>query len=149
LLVLGRPGAGCTSLLRMIANERNSFPNIEGDVHFGSANHKEARAFRQQMLFNSEEDVHFPNLTVAETLRFALRNKTSSDKRAHGSAKDVHITDMKNEILENLGISHTENTFVGNEYVRGVSGGERKRVSIAEMQAAQVRSTAIFSSYTI
>jgi ABC-type multidrug transport system ATPase subunit len=30
---------------------------------------------------------------------------------------------------------------VGNEYVRGVSGGERKRVSIAEMQAAQVSHT--------
>jgi ABC-type multidrug transport system permease subunit/ABC-type multidrug transport system ATPase subunit len=31
-----------------------------------------------------------------------------------------------------FGISHTLNTRVGNEYVRGVSGGERKRVTIAE-----------------
>jgi ATP-binding cassette subfamily G (WHITE) protein 2 (PDR) len=30
------------------------------------------------------------------------------------------------------GISHTINTRVGNDYVRGVSGGERKRVTIAE-----------------
>jgi ATP-binding cassette, subfamily G (WHITE), member 2, PDR len=31
-----------------------------------------------------------------------------------------------------FGISHTINTRVGNEYIRGVSGGERKRVTIAE-----------------
>lgn len=36
-------------------------------------------------------------------------------------------------LLKMLNISHTENTLVGNEFVRGVSGGERKRVSIAEM----------------
>jgi ATP-binding cassette subfamily G (WHITE) protein 2 (PDR) len=32
-----------------------------------------------------------------------------------------------------LGLSHTYNTKVGNDFIRGVSGGERKRVSIAEM----------------
>jgi ATP-binding cassette subfamily G (WHITE) protein 2 (SNQ2) len=36
-------------------------------------------------------------------------------------------------LLRMLNISHTTNTLVGNEFVRGVSGGERKRVSIAEM----------------
>lgn len=34
------------------------------------------------------------------------------------------------------GISHTINTKVGNDFVRGVSGGERKRVSIAEASLA-------------
>lgn len=34
LLVLGRPGAGCSSLLRVIANERNSFTSVTGDVRF-------------------------------------------------------------------------------------------------------------------
>lgn len=87
------------------------------------------------MLFNSEDDIHFPNLTVGQTLQFALRSKTSGDKNVPDSFED----DLKQDILEHLGISHTENTQVGNEYVRGVSGGERKRVSIAEMQAAQVR----------
>lgn len=122
----------------MIANERRSFPDIEGEVHFGSANHAEAKSFRQRMLFNSEDDIHFPNLTVAQTLEFALRNKTSRDQQTGQPSHDVQISDSKQDILQQLGISHTENTMVGNEYVRGVSGGERKRVSIAEMQAAQV-----------
>jgi ABC-type multidrug transport system ATPase subunit len=34
------------------------------------------------------------------------------------------------------GLSHTYNTKVGNDFIRGVSGGERKRVSIAEMMLA-------------
>lgn len=38
-----------------------------------------------------------------------------------------------------LNVSHTESTLVGNEFVRGVSGGERKRVSIAEMMATRAR----------
>lgn len=35
-----------------------------------------------------------------------------------------------------FGLSHTYNTKVGNDFIRGVSGGERKRVSIAEMALA-------------
>lgn len=35
-----------------------------------------------------------------------------------------------------FGLSNTYNTKVGNDFVRGVSGGERKRVSIAEMVLA-------------
>ena len=37
-----------------------------------------------------------------------------------------------NALLKMFGISHTKNTVVGNEFVRGVSGGERKRVSLSE-----------------
>ena len=40
-------------------------------------------------------------------------------------------------IVRMLNITHTSNTYVGDEFVRGVSGGERKRVSIAEMMATR------------
>jgi len=36
-------------------------------------------------------------------------------------------------VMAVFGLSHTYNTKVGDDFVRGVSGGERKRVSIAEM----------------
>lgn len=39
-------------------------------------------------------------------------------------------------VMATFGLSHTYNTKVGNDFVRGVSGGERKRVSIAEMVLA-------------
>jgi len=42
-------------------------------------------------------------------------------------------------LMRMLNISHTKDTLVGDEFVRGVSGGERKRVSIAEMMATRAR----------
>lgn len=39
-------------------------------------------------------------------------------------------------VMAVCGLRHTYNTRVGNEFIRGVSGGERKRVSIAEMMVA-------------
>lgn len=39
---------------------------------------------------------------------------------------------MRDVTMAVLGISHTVNTQVGNDFIRGVSGGERKRVTIAE-----------------
>ncbi|KAL4942403.1 hypothetical protein BDV06DRAFT_164360 [Aspergillus oleicola] len=39
---------------------------------------------------------------------------------------------MRDVIMAMFGISHTKNTIVGNDFIRGVSGGERKRVTIAE-----------------
>lgn len=45
------------------------------------------------------------------------------------------------------GLSHTYNTKVGNDFIRGVSGGERKRVSIAEMALAKP-SVAAWVSWT-
>ncbi len=44
---------------------------------------------------------------------------------------------MRDVIMAMLGLSHTINTRVGNGFVRGVSGGERKRVSIAEATLSQ------------
>ncbi len=39
---------------------------------------------------------------------------------------------MRDVIMAVFGLNHTLHTKVGNDFVRGVSGGERKRVSIAE-----------------
>lgn len=114
-------------------------------MHFGSADHAEAKTFRHQMLLNSEDDIHFPTLTVTQTMRFALRNKAPDNRPAFLQSKDDYAEQAGNEILEQLGIAHTKDTLVGNEFVRGVSGGERKRVSIAEVMAGQVRSLEIFA----
>ncbi|GKZ28499.1 hypothetical protein AbraIFM66950_008357 [Aspergillus brasiliensis] len=136
MLVLGRPGAGCTSFLKVISNDRDGFDHISGDVHYGSMDHKEAAKFRQQFMFNNEDDVHFPTLTVDQTIKFALRNKTPSIKPGNQSDKGF-VESMRDEILGSLGILHTGKTLVGNEFVRGVSGGERKRVSLAEVMTGQ------------
>jgi ABC-type multidrug transport system ATPase subunit len=42
LLVLGRPGSGCTTLLNMIANRRRGYGSVSGDVWYGSMPASEA-----------------------------------------------------------------------------------------------------------
>ncbi|KAJ9214471.1 hypothetical protein DTO166G4_3875 [Paecilomyces variotii] len=137
LLVLGRPGSGCTSLLRVLSNDRAAFDEVIGETHYGSMDHNEAKAFRQQIMFNNEDDIHFPTLTVNRTMKFALGNKVPRERPSHLQKRSDFIQESRNEILESLRIDHTKKTMVGNEYVRGVSGGERKRVSLAEFMAGQ------------
>lgn len=54
LLVLGRPGSGCTSLLRVLSNDRDTFDEISGETRYGNMDHKTAEQFRQQIMFNNE-----------------------------------------------------------------------------------------------
>lgn len=131
MFVLGRPGAGCTTFLKAIANDRAAFAEVSGEVSYGGIPAKEQhKHFRGEVNYNPEDDQHFPSLTVWQTLKFSLINKTKRHDRSS-------IPIVVDALLKMFGISHTKNTLVGNEYVRGVSGGERKRVSIAETLATK------------
>ena len=131
LLVLGRPGAGCSTFLKAIANQRESFAAIEGEVSYGGISAADQRKhYRGEVNYNPEDDQHLPNLTVWQTFKFALMNKT---KEHHKSA----IPLIAESLMKMFRITHTRDTLVGDEFVRGVSGGERKRVGIAETLATK------------
>ncbi|CAI4386657.1 ABA_G0026020.mRNA.1.CDS.1 [Saccharomyces cerevisiae] len=83
VLVLGRPGAGCTSFLKSAAGETSQFA---GGVTTG-------------------------HISI--------------------------LLPIENSMLKFFGLTHTFDTKVGNDFISGVSGGERKRVSIAEALAAK------------
>lgn len=137
LLVLGRPGSGCTTLLKMLANKRNGYASVSGDVHYGSMSAQEAQKYRGQIVMNTEEELFYPSLTVGQTMDFATRLKVPF-KLPDGVASQEDIrTEMRDFLLQSMGIEHTTTTKVGNEFVRGVSGGERKRVSIIEVLATK------------
>jgi ATP-binding cassette subfamily G (WHITE) protein 2 (SNQ2) len=85
---------------------------------------------------NTEEDLHFPTLTVAETLEFASSAKLPGTRPEHLSKREAYMSHRTDLILNSLSIAHTSGTVVGDEFLRGVSGGERKRVSIAEVLAS-------------
>ena len=120
-----------STFLRVIANERSTYAAVEGEVNYGGISAEEQKKhYKGEVNYNPEDDQHLPNLSVWQTLRFALMNKTK--KHQAGS-----IPIMINALLTIFGISHTKDTQVGNEYVRGVSGGERKRVGIAETLATK------------
>ncbi|CAK9785424.1 ABC transporter [Cutaneotrichosporon oleaginosum] len=141
MLVVGRPGSGCTTFLKSLAGLTSSYAGKEGGVYYGAleAGSKAMRPLRGDVSFNSEEDLHDPNLLVGRTMDFALRNETpAAAARPLGadgkpiSAKEYQEK-TKLDLLRAFGIEHTLNTKVGDQYVRGVSGGERKRVSLAEV----------------
>ncbi|KAM0756076.1 hypothetical protein T439DRAFT_341482 [Meredithblackwellia eburnea MCA 4105] len=132
-IVLGRPGSGCSTLLKTLAGETHGF-YLESDSNLqyqgipASVMHKD---FRGEVMYNAEQDVHFPMLTVGETLSFAARARAPRN-RFPGVTRDQFADHLRDVVMSMYGLSHTTNTRVGNDFIRGVSGGERKRVSIAE-----------------
>lgn len=132
LLVLGRPGAGCTTFLKVISNMRSSFTDIDGQVSYGGIDEKAFfKRFKGQVCYNSEEDQHFPVLTSKQTLQLAIRMKTPG-KRLPNESKSEFVNKVIFMIGNMLGLTKQMDTLVGNAWVRGLSGGERKRLSIAE-----------------
>ncbi|WFD34808.1 hypothetical protein MCUN1_001652 [Malassezia cuniculi] len=144
LLVLGRPGAGCTSFLKALASYRDGFRSIEGTVLYEGLDHKAIDGpLRGDVVYSPEDDIHFPSMTVGDTLKFATATRAPNAKYrvTLGERQDRReYVDLAREILATvLGLRHTYNTKVGNDYIRGVSGGERKRVSIAEALASRAK----------
>ena len=79
-----------------------------------------------------QDDRHLPNLTVGQTLNFAAATRTPASGARIGTRAEA-IADTREVLVTLFGLRHTLNTKVGNDIIRGVSGGERKRVSIAEL----------------
>lgn len=131
-LVLGRPGSGCTTFLKVISNQRFGYTNVNGKVLYGpfESDFFEKR-YRGEAVYCEEDENHHPTLTVGQTLDFALETKVPG-KRPAGLSRQAFKDKVIDMMLKMFNIEHTKNTIVGNPFVRGVSGGERKRVSIAE-----------------
>ena len=77
LLVLGRPGPGCTSLLSVLANNCPAYREVTGGVTFGNMSANDAQAYRGQIVMNTEEEVFFPNLSGQNTIDFATRMRST------------------------------------------------------------------------
>ncbi|TEA17298.1 ZEB2-regulated ABC transporter 1 [Colletotrichum sidae] len=137
LIVLGRPGSGCSTLLKTMTGELQGL-SLDHDsvIHYnGIPQKKMMKEFKGETVYNQEVDKHFPHLTVGQTLEFAAAVRTPSTRPMGLTREEVH-KHAAQVVMAVCGLSHTYNTKVGNDFIRGVSGGERKRVSIAEMMLA-------------
>lgn len=136
VLVLGRPGAGCTTFLKSLTGtDFDLYKGVEGDIRYdGLTQHEMLNNYKNDLVYNPELDVHFPHLTVDQTLSFAIGCKTPK-MRLNGVTREQFVNAKKELLATVFGLRHTYHTKVGNDFVRGVSGGERKRVSIAEALA--------------
>ncbi|KAJ2325626.1 ATP-binding cassette transporter snq2, partial [Coemansia sp. RSA 2673] len=108
---------------------------IGGRVSYGGLTPEEVgRRYRGEVAYNQEDDVHFPTLTVRKTLEFAIQCKTPSKRVLDDRA--AYEKEFLDTLLDMYGLTGCADTIVGNAFLRGVSGGERKRVSIAEQVAS-------------
>jgi ABC-type multidrug transport system ATPase subunit len=93
--------------------------------------------------FVGQLDNHAPFLTVRETFEFAFQCRTGG-KHAHfgcdGSSTAINLDKenfTENMTIEGLDLAQCADTFVGDANIRGVSGGQRRRVTIGEMMQGQ------------
>jgi len=145
-LVLGPPQSGKTSLLKAIGGSlpQGDFPSsykekkyLTGQVVYNNlvccgegADSSNENLFKNLVAFVSQHDTHAPRLTVGETFVFSGCCKDESirlNRKGTSEKGKVGLT------LKGLGLSHVKDTFVGNEQIRGVSGGQRRRVTLGEM----------------
>jgi ABC-type multidrug transport system ATPase subunit len=135
LVVLGPPGSGCSTFLKTITGETHGF-NLSDDsyINYQGISYKQMhKNFKGEAIYTAEQDVHFPMMTVGDTLLFAAQARTPQNLQLpQGITKKMYAAHLRDVVMATFGIRHTINTKVGNDFVRGVSGGERKRVSIAE-----------------
>lgn len=133
LVVLGPPGSGCSTFLKTITGETSGFVVDDGsELNYEGIPAKIMhKNFRGEAIYTAEVDVHFPMLSVGDTLEFAAKARAPRDIPG-GLDRKTWALHLRDVVMATFGISHTVNTRVGNDYVRGVSGGERKRVTIAE-----------------
>ncbi|CAN6471139.1 unnamed protein product [Victoria cruziana] len=122
LAVMGASGSGKSTLIDALAR-RISKESLQGSVKL-NGEVIDGRLMRSISAYVRQEDLLFPMLTVEETLSFAAefrlpRTLSKEKKRARVQA-----------LIEQLGLRRAARTIIGDEGHRGVSGGERRRVSI-------------------
>ncbi|KAK7299912.1 hypothetical protein RJT34_10741 [Clitoria ternatea] len=120
LALMGPSGSGKTTLLRVVGGRL--LDNVKGKITYNDV--KFNPAVKRRIGFVTQEDLLFPQLTVEETLIFSafLRLPTNMSKQQKYARVETTIKE--------LGLERCRHTKTGGGYLKGISGGERKRTSI-------------------
>ncbi|KAL3672630.1 hypothetical protein V7S43_001925 [Phytophthora oleae] len=147
-LVLGQPGPGKSALMKVLSGRFPVKKNIaiEGEMTFNGESLGELpKRLPQFVSYVSQHNKHIATLTVKETLEFAHAccSHEQDEKLMIGSLEEnaaaikvskAMFKHLPEVVTQQLGLLNCENTVVGDAMLRGVSGGERKRVTTGEMQ---------------
>lgn len=118
LVIVGPSGAGKSSLLEIVAGRASP----ESGSIYVNQKPVDKPHFRKISGYVTQKDTLFPLLTVEETLTFSAKLRL----RLSGS----ELVSRVRSLVQELGLQEVANARVGDERVRGISGGERRRVSI-------------------
>ncbi|XP_059446029.1 ABC transporter G family member 21 [Corylus avellana] len=122
LAMLGPSGSGKTTLLTALAGR---FPGkVSGTITYNGQPF--SSSMKRMTGFVTQDDVLYPHLTVLETLTYAALLRLPKELSRQ---EKVELAEM---VVVDLGLTRCRNSVVGGTLLRGVSGGERKRVSIGQ-----------------
>ncbi|KAI9342049.1 hypothetical protein DFJ73DRAFT_843020 [Zopfochytrium polystomum] len=120
--IMGPSGAGKSTLLDILAGKNKS--GVTNGTITVDGVQSTPSALRSVVGYVDQEDLLLPTLTVRETLLF------SASLRLPDSMKSEQRLDRVNRIIDDLGLSHVADSRIGGFGNRGISGGEKRRVSI-------------------
>lgn len=125
LAVMGSSGAGKTSLLNLLAGRITTSKGAKatGAVHVnGEA--RDYSKFKKISAYVLQDDDMFAELTVQEQITYAALLRLPSKMSRERKLARV------DKVIQELGLAKVRDTQIGNQIIRGISGGERKRVNI-------------------
>eukprot|EP00741_Cyanophora_paradoxa_P022425 tig00021489_g21651.t1 len=132
--VLGPAFSGKTALLQILANrdeELRRAGRVGGAVRLNGAPARSSAAFARRVVLVRQDDAsHYPQLTVEEALSFAARmRRPSGGERDAADVRDAHAMTLTAAMVVNL--VQAMDSLVGDQNVRGISGGEKRRLTVA------------------
>uniref|UniRef100_A0A7S1TP17 ABC transporter domain-containing protein n=1 Tax=Phaeomonas parva TaxID=124430 RepID=A0A7S1TP17_9STRA len=137
-LLLGPPGCGKTTLMRCLAGKLGKHKQ-EGSILYNGVegNRKDRFFLNKTVAYIDQEAHHIPTLTVRETFEFAFQALIGANAGVTQPRREVvkEIGTRVDNIINFLGLQSCEDTIVGDDLLRGVSGGQKRRVTTGEMLA--------------
>lgn len=122
--LMGPSGAGKTTL--MMALNGYLPPSAGRSLVNGDDLYANYNAYRGAIGYVPQDDIVFPQLTVGESLYYTARLRLPPDTTREEIEAKIE------RVLDQLEISHTRDTRIGDAVKKGISGGERKRVNLAQ-----------------
>mmetsp|Transcript_4887 Transcript_4887/g.13109 ORF Transcript_4887/g.13109 Transcript_4887/m.13109 type:complete len:654 (-) Transcript_4887:39-2000(-) len=125
LAVMGSSGAGKTTLLNLLAGRLTTSKNFqtEGQI-LVNGKKRNPKLFKFQSAYVEQEDKIFAEITVREQIEFSARMRLPTTIPREKKEERIAQT------IQELGLAKVIDSYVGGENLRGVSGGEKKRVNV-------------------
>jgi ATP-binding cassette, subfamily G (WHITE), member 2, PDR len=116
LCVLGPPGSGCSTLLKVLAGETHGLViGNDSQLNYKGITAKAlATRYRGEASYNAEADHHLPMLSVQDTL-YVAASARASRKLPGGISRNDYAKHLADVVMASFGIAHTKNTRVGND----------------------------------